>query len=243
MMKNINNKKIGLVALSAILVLALVTSTLPVAIAANPHDDNPNKRQVIDCTDNELLYNDDFGTTITKDADIRIPDGETCTIASPLGDVQINGDVIAGTGSTLNIYSQAGSLGTVHITGDVKTLGGHKITIAGQDGGEVIIDGSLQISSTADGIVVTYADIGGNAQFDLNMQYYSITNSHVTGSVLVKDNTSDIDEYGGIFNNFEGNTIDKNLQCSGNDPAPVSWGSYYNIVTGKAQGQCADLTG
>ena len=240
-MEKITNKKMGIAALSAILLLAVMVSIVPVATA----DHSPgHKEQGGPPSDPGEIMDCDVSSPITGgiiDASIRVPDGETCYINSTsyLNNLVINGNVIAGSGSMLFIETMNPYIGgSITINGDVKSDGGDQIRISGISMNPVYINGDVQIKNTLLGIVVTWADITGSAQFENNEQYYSITNTIIGESVQVKDNTADDKWYESIF---AANTISGNLQCKNNDPAPQLGMFGANTVSGKAQGQCSDL--
>ena len=256
MMKKITNKKMGIVALTAILLYAMIVFPIPFVAAHHTpeHSGGPGgspadtATPITDCDEENPIRPESGDDPVVVDGDVRVKDGRSCMIDSTFADITITGDVIAGQGSTLEISSPLMSGPIVHIQGDVKTNGGNMVTIMGNTGiipndasDDVLvkIDGSVQITNTLNGIQVAWADIGGDAQFDSNMEYYSITHSQIDGSVQVKNNQSSYDP--NIYNNFAGNTIGKNLQCSGNDNAPVAYMYGLNIVSGKAQGQCSTL--
>ena len=233
----------GIVALSAILLLAVMVSITPIATA----DHSPghkgtggppsNPGTIIDCEGGIASPID--GTTPIIDASIRVPDGETCYINSNAGPLVINGNVIAGTGSELHIQIQDYVGDSLQINGDVKSDGADKVRIMGSHYLPVDINGDVQIKNTVMGIIVSYADIEGSAQFNDNLQFYSIVNSNIGESVQVKDNSADL---GNMHDSvFAENTVGKNLQCSGNDPVPTLGAFGLNVVTGKAQGQCSTL--
>ena len=238
-MKMFNKKTIGIGTLAAILLIGIIAPSLPIATAQQgggpPSGGN---QKFFDCD----ALNPIEGGVI--DMSVRVKDGKTCNIHTINDDITINGDVVAGADAVLQISATNwnGEAKTVTINGSVKSDGGHRVSINGLnlDDKFVQITGSVQIKNTKNGIDVSYAKIGGTAQFENNDGFYSINHSTVGGNVQVKDNTNtvfpDVDNY----NDFSDNEISGNLQCSGNDPAPISSGGI-NTVQGKAQGQCASL--
>ena len=158
--------------------------------------------------------------------------------------MSIDTHIKVGVDSTLQIGTVQYSGFTFTVGGDVVSDGGHKIRIDGTPDNHIIISGSVQIKNTVDGVVIHHADIGGSSQFSNNSGHYSIVFSNIGGNVQVKDNSST--STWDLFNNFAGNTINGNLQCSGNSPAPVALNpstflSEPNSVSGNKQGQCAGL--
>lgn len=228
MMKKIFNKKTaGIGALTAILLLGVIAPSLPIATAA--------LGETLDC--NAIYYEGEWDK-------VEVKDGASCTIYAMNGDVTITGDITVESGSTLQLGTvnsalSGGETYTVTVEGSIKSNGGDYVRIEGIVGNLVNISGSVQITNTANGVVVNYADIGGSSQFEKNLNAYSVINSNINGNVQISDNSGSND--GGMWNNIAGNTIDGNLQCSGNDPAPQAVIYGLNTVSGNAQGQCEGL--
>jgi len=228
MMKKIFNKKtVGIGALAAILLIGMIAPSLPIAIAA--------QGETLDC--DSTYYEGEWDN-------VEVKNGASCTIYAMNGDVTITGDIKVESGSTLQLGTvnsalSGGETYTVTVEGSIKSDGGDYVRIEGIVGNLVNIGGSVQITNTANGVVVNYADIGGNSQFNNNLNAYSIINSNIDGNVQIQDNSGS--NAGALWNNIAGNTIDGNLQCSGNDPAPQAVFYGLNSVSGKAQGQCSGL--
>ena len=131
-------------------------------------------------------------------------------------------------------------MGTIKVEANA-TLNAEKIIVVGNVQAENAlqvnilngsrIGGSVQVKQGS-GANVSDSFIDSDIQYDSNMSLLQVLRSTVGGNVQVVQNTGGVE--------IEENTIDGNLQCKENTPAPVGGG---NIVQGSKEDQCRQLSG
>ncbi len=100
------------------------------------------------------------------------------------------------------------------------------------------IEGDVQVKNSGS-VSVAINTIEGNLQIEDNTGFRvgSLLNT-VAGDLQFNKNTST----GGFFLSIVGsNTVDGNLQCSGNTPAASIAPLGLNTITGDKEGECASL--
>ncbi len=144
---------------------------------------------------------DDFvcRTTISGNTyeNVVVPDFATCT----LNGTTVNGNIIVGTGSTLNASD-------VFVDGNVQAEGSAKVTV--QDNSTV--GGSIQVKQGGSAFV-DRVTVDGDIQFESNTSDLNASRNVVGGNIQVFSNS------GGA--SITDNRIDGNLQCKSNYPPPT----------------------
>jgi hypothetical protein len=127
------------------------------------------------------------------------------------------------------VVSDATCLDGAHIRGGVTV----------EEGGTLLaIDSTIQggISATGAAAVHVYStDVRGGATISGTTGSVAAVDSAFRGGVTLAGNAT-----GDVAPVLDGNTINGELSCSDNAPAPIDLGSG-NSVRGAASGQCADL--
>ncbi|MDJ0948546.1 MAG: polymer-forming cytoskeletal protein [Alphaproteobacteria bacterium] len=151
-----------------------------------------------------------------------IADNGLCTLdgARVKGNVEVEGDGF--------LFVQ----GTTRVDGNIQCDSCDAVQIVG-----ATIKGDLQIKGAS--VVSGYSaddpvNIQGNVQYEENPALLAAIGGIVGGDVQVFKNT------GGAL--IGGNTIEGNLQCKENDPAPTPFGAP-NTVDGNKEDQCAENLG
>ena len=200
--------------LTSILLLAIVTPSAPLVSAAN-----------IECTSDI--------ESGTFDDNVVVPEGETCGLYALTGDITINGNLTVEKGATLLIIGEHYGY-SVTITGNIKADDAERVSING-----VSVGGNIQVKNTQSGVDLSNSNVVGNVQISDNLHFYSVVTSNIGGNLQVMKNSSDLTS--AYYFNFAGNTVGGNLDCSQNNPAPVSYDFGPNSVTGTKKNQCANL--
>lgn len=128
---------------------------------------------------------------------VVVPDFATCSLTS----TTVNGNIIVGTGSTLNASG-------VFVDGNVQAEGSTKVTV--QDNSTV--GGNIQVKQGG-GAFVDRANVDGDIQFESNTAELNASRNVVGGNIQVFSNS------GGA--SITDNRIDGNLQCKSNYPPPI----------------------
>jgi len=183
----------------------------------------PSAKADVNCT---TTYN----TFQTFTTNVVVPAGATCIFnagASVTGNVTVNGSLAMFSGTvTGNVQSNSGCgiVGLISVT----------------------VNGNFQVHNCTGGAVVQWSTIGNDFQCQNNpvLQYSCfLYYSQVKGNATVQNNVapSSTNAFGAVI---AGNTIAKNLMCSGNTPAPTNTG-VKNAVTGNPnnsnEGQCQNF--
>jgi len=169
------------------------------------------------------------------DDDILVESGDVCELNS----VKVNGNVEVTQGGSLTVFS-------TEVNGNVIATDATFVSVQ-----RSAIKGDIQVSGTALFTVVAFNIIDGNVIIEgTHPESPNIDVSPSTSVSLVIDN-----EINGniVFNNnffaqsnpdgniIGGNTLNGNLQCTGNTPSPNNRISGVNNVDGNKEGQCAGL--
>jgi hypothetical protein len=154
-----------------------------------------------------------------------------------IGDVEIDGNVLVAAPCELD--------GT-KVKGEVRLFAGGSLLA---DGAEIrgnikaqnsdfvilrdsVVDGNAELKGmVGDLSLIVLTEIDGNIKLEQNRSRLEIQDSRVDGNVEAERNT------GGVL--LLDNVIDGNLTCQRNHPSPLGSG---NRVSGRRQGQCANLT-
>ncbi len=171
-----------------------------------------------------------------------VPAGATCI---GVGHVTVNGNVSVGEGATFVLSAEDTPDATSTINGSVQAtnplnLQIHFTTINGRiesHGGSGPFGGPFDVTW----ITIEDSLINGGVTIDgYNGFWMGFIRNHVNGTVNLNDNTL-VDDDG---NEYVTNSINGNLKCSGNSPAPQvgDSGGNPNQVNGRATGQCATIT-
>lgn len=144
---------------------------------------------------------------------VFVPDGASCT----LDRTRLNGSLVVGTGSSLTATS-------ITVNGNVQAEGANAVSIAGRS----MIGGSVQIVQGSSASV-RGARINGDILFDANNGAIEAASNFIGGSLQAFQNT------GGV--RLVRNTMNGNLQCKENTPAPTGFGN----VSPSKEDQCARL--
>jgi thermitase len=155
-------------------------------------------------------------SNVTVD-NLRVPPNQTCTLTN----VRAEGTVKVETNATLEATD-------VVIIGNLQADGATLVKVFGASH----IGGSIQIKQGR-AAEIDSAKVNADIQLESNLGPLVVLGNEVGGNVQVFQNR----EGGATISN---NTIDGNLQCKENNPAPVGSG---NVVKGSAEDQCASLTG
>jgi hypothetical protein len=168
-----------------------------------------------------------------------VPAGATCIGA---GNVTVTGNLTVGAGATFVLGAEDTPNLTSVITGSVQAtnpqnLQIHFTTIGGRiesHGGSGPFGGPFDVTW----ITIEDSLINGGVTIDgYNGFWMGFIRNHVNGTVNLNDNVL-VDEDG---NEYVTNSINGNLRCSGNSPAPQVGDSegLLNQVNGRKTGQCA----
>jgi len=212
-MTKIFNKKTGaLSALSAVLLLAVIMPSMPLASA-----------------DDTICTGGAAGTVTGTHDNVVVPSGAICFIFG----ATINGNVEAESGALkLNIASST-------VTGNIEADGvlGDVIVNVVTVGGDVQIKNSG--GSSSDLVNVVAVTIGGDLEMENNTGFRvgGWTNL-ITGNFEFNGNLSTGGSQPSIVSD---NTVGENLECSGNTPVASDFPFGLNTVTGNAEGECATL--
>lgn len=145
---------------------------------------------------------------------LRVPDGATCTLEG----TTVKGTVKVESRATLRAFD-------IRVVGNVQAENARRVVV--RSGSRV--GGSVQIVQGGSARIVNNR-IGGDILFD-DQRRALVANRNVVGG-----NLQAFQNMGGL--EIRKNRIDGNLQCKGNDPAPVGGG---NIVEGSKEDQCRRL--
>ncbi len=163
---------------------------------------------------------------------LRVKKGASCTLT----DSSVNGNVSVDGGGSL-------TLNGVTVGGNLSTQGSPVSLVQDSTGAPTIVDGNVDIANAPAGPanVICGAMIDGNLNVHNNNATSWIgvggsctSGNSISGNVQVSNNKVS----GGPSAVVGGNTIGKNLNCNGNNPAPTGSG---NTVSGNNNGQCAGL--
>jgi len=144
---------------------------------------------------------------------LRVPQNASCK----LNGTKVQGTIKVENGATLTASK-------VTVIGNIQAEGAKAVNVSGST-----VGGSIQIVQGGAAKIYKVA-INGDILFDSNKRALSATSNQVGGNVQAFQNT------GGVIISF--NTIDGNLQCKENRPAPKGKG---NVVHGSKEDQCARL--
>lgn len=165
---------------------------------------------------------DPFSATTIRES-ILVPAGVTCVVSGSV----IRGGVTVEPDGILELVS-------AEIRGSVSATGSSGVVISNS-----VIRGRVLMSGQQDfvgAIVVRNSEVRGDIVVDSNESaVIELAATTVRGSVVVTNNAALVV---GLF--VWGNTIDVNLDCTGNNPDP-SFIIAPNTVGGAKLGQCADL--
>lgn len=155
------------------------------------------------------------GTIGAKTVDnLRVPQGATCTLHG----TTVKGTVKVEARATLRAID-------IRVVGNVQAENARRVVLrAGSR-----VGGSVQIVQGRSARIV-HNRIGGDILFDDQRRYLVANRNVVGGNLQAFQNTGGLE--------IRKNRIDGNLQCKGNDPAPVGGG---NIVEGSKEDQCRRL--
>lgn len=145
---------------------------------------------------------------------LRVPQNASCT----LDGTKVKGTIKVENGATLTARR-------VQVIGNVQAEGARLVRMLAFSS----IGGSIQIKQGG-AATIDRTRIKGDIQFESNARALSASRNQVGGSVQVFQNT------GGVVIGY--NTIDGNLQCKANRPAPTGGN---NVVQGNKEDQCARL--
>jgi hypothetical protein len=145
---------------------------------------------------------------------VVVPDGATCRLVG----TRVGGTVEVGTGSTLIATG-------VDVDGNVQAEGSASVWVRGGS----FVGGSVQIVQGLEALIADTV-VGGDILFDDQSSRVGAVRNDVGGNIQAFQNT------GGVL--LRDNFVDGNLQCTGNQPAPVGGG---NDVQGSKENQCAAL--
>jgi hypothetical protein len=169
---------------------------------------------------------------------VVVPAGAVCLSDGP---VTISGGLWIGAGATFVLGSEDHPVSTGRINGGVHATDALNVQIhfATINGGIDIHGGSGPVGGPFDISWNTIEDshINGGVTIDgYNGFWMGFIRNAVNGSVNLDNNTL-VDPDG---NEYVTNTINGNLNCSGNDPAPQAGDSEGspNVVSGQKTGQC-----
>ena len=147
---------------------------------------------------------------ITVD-NLRVPQNASCT----LNGTYVKGTIKVERGATLVANA-------VRVIGNVQAENHRSVTVQQSSR----IGGSIQIKQGGSATVLN-SQITADIQFDANWAYLKANQNRVGGSIQVVGNSGGAE----IFRN----TINGNLQCKENRPAPTGGG---NVVGGNKEDQC-----
>lgn len=149
----------------------------------------------------------------------------TCTIRNST----VQGNIVVTTGGNLLVQGST-------IIGSVQSEGANRIRLQPDPntGRDTEVNGDIQIKNTVAGLTSTIIDVqvGGTILLDSNNAPANVFGNTVNSDVQVFQNTALV--------RIRDNTIDGNLQCKENTPAPRNGGG--NVVQGNAEDQCAGFS-
>jgi hypothetical protein len=145
---------------------------------------------------------------------LRVPDRASCSLFG----TRVKGTVKVESGATLRAED-------VVVIGNVQAENARFVRVL--DGSRV--GGSVQVKQGG-GVNVSDSRVEGDIQYDSNSAKLWALRNRVGGSVQVFQNVGGAE--------IRRNTIDGNLQCKANAPAPVGG---RNVVGGNKEDQCARL--
>jgi len=146
---------------------------------------------------------------------LRVPQNASCT----LDGTKVKGNIKVGNGASLTARR-------VRVNGNVQAEGAKVVKVlAGST-----VGGNIQIKQGS-AAQVDRVRVHGDIQFESNHWALSATRNQVGGNVQIFKNT------GGVV--ISDDTIDGDLQCKENDPAPTGGN---NVVQGNKEDQCAHLS-
>jgi hypothetical protein len=138
----------------------------------------------------------------------------------------VEGNIVVDTGGSLLAQG-------VSVNGSVQSSGAQRVRIVAEPntGTESFVNGDVQIKNTSGSLksLVNNSEIGGTVLLDDNQVPFDVFGNTVGADVQVFQNDAVV--------RIRDNTIDGNLQCKENTPAPVNGGG--NVVAGNAEDQCA----
>jgi DUF4097 and DUF4098 domain-containing protein YvlB len=153
-----------------------------------------------------------FLGAVTVD-NLRVPQNASCK----LNGTKVQGTIKVENGATLTASK-------ITVIGNIQAEGAKAVNVSGSS-----VGGSIQIKQGG-AAKIDKVRVKGDILFDSNKRALSATSNRVGGNVQAFQNT------GGVTISY--NTIDGNLQCKANRPAPKGGG---NIVHGSKEDQCARL--
>jgi len=143
---------------------------------------------------------------------LRVPQNASCTL---------NGTYVKG---TIKVERNATLFTrTARVVGNVQAENARNVSVTGSSS----VGGSVQVKQGG-AATVEASRITGDIQYDANNRYMKANRNTVLGSVQVIGNTGGAE--------ILRNTINGNLQCKENRPAPTGGG---NVVGGNKEDQCA----
>ena len=145
---------------------------------------------------------------------VKVPRGARCTLKG----TRVEGNVIVNRGAFLEAIN-------VRVDGNVQAQKARNVIVRAGS----FVDGDVQLERGRKGRVVR-SRVEGNIQYDDQRGRLKVRRVVVGGDVQAFQNT------GGVV--IRGNRIDGNLQCKGNNPAPVGGN---NLVNGNKEDQCKRL--
>ena len=145
---------------------------------------------------------------------LRVPQNARCT----LNGTRVKGTIKVAGAATLNAYD-------VLVVGNVQGENAALVNVL--DGSR--IGGSVQVVQGGGGTVAD-SRVAGDILFDTERQMVRVLRSRIGGDVQAFQNRGGVE--------IRRNTIDGNLQCKANRPAPTGGG---NIVGGNKEDQCSRL--
>jgi len=258
-MNKVINKKIGILVLSAILLLAVMVTPFPEAAATHKDnaehgggpggggggpggggggpgggggDDGGGSETPEFICHGMFGYEDDPNAEdILWDGNVVVQDGALCNLYAMDQSIHITGDLKVAAGGELWVYGGYDSDKTITIDGDIVADGADEVHIL-----NVYVGGSVTVKDTVNGFLLANSEIIGDVKLNDNYYAYSVEGNEISGNLALSNN-----EGGGygFYHNFSGNIIDGNLQCKNNSPDPTSSGG--NSVSGKVTGQCKEL--
>jgi hypothetical protein len=143
---------------------------------------------------------------------LRVPQGATCT----LDGTYVKGTITVKENATLVASA-------VRVVGNVQAENAKRVVVKASSR----VGGSVQVKQGGSAAVKS-SRVTGDIQYDANNRYLRANGNNVGGSIQVIGNSGGAE----IFRN----TVDGNLQCKENKPAPTGGG---NIVDGNKEDQCA----
>ncbi|HYN37883.1 MAG TPA: hypothetical protein VES39_01385 [Rhodospirillales bacterium] len=150
----------------------------------------------------------------------------TCTIRQST----VQGNIVVASNGNLLVQGST-------ILGSVQSEGGVRVRLQPNPttGRETFVNGDVRLRDMVPGTnasTVIDVAVGGTVLIDSNDAPTNLFGNDVNGDVQVFQNTRVV--------RIRDNTIDGNLQCTSNTPAPVNGGG--NIVQGNDENQCAGFS-